>query len=151
MAVMEVILKQEVQSLGSKDEIVKVKSGYARNYLIPQGLAVVATESNRKVLKEKLRQRAHKEAKILEDAKILAEKLQNAAIKISTKAGENGRIFGSVNTIMLSDALKASGFDIDRRQITLPSVPIKNLGYYKVNIRLHKEVQVDVEFEVIAE
>ncbi|MCS6981648.1 MAG: 50S ribosomal protein L9 [Flavobacteriales bacterium] len=148
---MYVILKQEVQNLGSRDEIVKVKPGYARNYLIPQGLAIVATPSARKELEEKLRQRAHKEAKILADAKALAEKLMNTPVKVATRAAENGRIFGSVNAIMLSDALKAAGFQIDRRQITMPSEPIKTLGYYKANVRLHKEVQVDIEFEVIAE
>lgn len=148
---MYVILKQEVQNLGSRDEIVKVKPGYARNYLIPQGLAIAATPSARKVLEEKLRQRAHKEAKILADAQALAEKLMNTPVKVATKAAENGRIFGSVNAIMLSDALKAAGFQIDRRQITMPSEPIKTLGYFKANVRLHKEVQVDIEFEVIAE
>jgi large subunit ribosomal protein L9 len=148
---MYVILKQEVQKLGSKDEIVKVRPGYARNYLIPQGLAIPATPANRKVLEEKLRQRAHKEAKILADAQAMAEQLKNTAIKVATKAGENGRIFGSVNTIMVADALKAAGFNVDRRQITLPPDPIRALGYYKANVRLHKEVQVDIEFEVIPE
>lgn len=148
---MYVILKQEVQNLGSRDEIVKVRPGYARNYLIPQGLAIPATPSNRKVLEEKLRQRAHKENKILEDAREMARNLQATAIKVVTKAGENGRIFGSVNTIMLADALKAAGFQVDRRQITLGAESIRSLGFYKANIRLHKDVQVDVEFEVITE
>jgi len=149
---LEVILKKEVQNLGSKDEIVKVRPGYARNFLVPQGIAVMATESNRKVHAENLRQRAHKEAKILEDAKALAEKIAAQVIKIGAKAGENGKIFGSVNTVMLADAYEKAGIPVDRRQIALiGDDTIKQLGNYKANIKLHKEVSVEVEFEVIGE
>ncbi|MGQ3014539.1 MAG: 50S ribosomal protein L9 [Flavobacteriales bacterium] len=149
---LEVILKKEVQNLGSKDEIVKVRPGYARNFLVPQGIAVMATESNRKVHAENLRQRAHKEAKILEDAKALGEKISAQVIKIGAKAGENGKIFGSVNTVMLADAYEKAGIPVDRRQIALiGDDTIKQLGNYKANIKLHKEVSVEVEFEVIGE
>lgn len=149
---LEVILKKEVQNLGSKDEIVKVRPGYARNFLVPQGIAVMATESNRKVHAENLRQRAHKEAKILEDAKALAEKISAQVIKIGAKAGENGKIFGSVNTVMLADAYEKAGIPVDRRQIALiGDDTIKQLGNYKANIKLHKEVSVEVDFEVIGE
>jgi len=149
---LEVILKKEVQNLGSKDEIVKVRPGYARNFLVPQGIAVMATESNRKVHAENLRQRAHKEAKILEDAKALAEKISAQVIRIGAKAGENGKIFGSVNTVMLADAYEKAGIPVDRRQIALiGDDTIKQLGNYKANIKLHKEVSVEVEFEVIGE
>lgn len=149
---LEVILKKEVQNLGSKDEIVKVRPGYARNFLVPQGIAVMATESNRKVHAENLRQRAHKEAKILEDAKALAEKIAAQVIKIGAKAGENGKIFGSVNTVMLADAYEKAGIPVDRRQIAIIGDDnIKQLGNYKANIKLHKEVSVEVEFEVIGE
>ncbi|MBL0913665.1 MAG: 50S ribosomal protein L9 [Bacteroidia bacterium] len=149
---LEVILKKEVQNLGSKDEIVKVRPGYARNFLVPQGIAVMATESNRKVHAENLRQRAHKEAKILEDAKAMAEKISAQVIKIGAKAGENGKIFGSVNTVMLADAYEKAGIPVDRRQIALiGDDTIKQLGNYKANIKLHKEVSVEVDFEVIGE
>lgn len=149
---LEVILKKEVQNLGSKDEIVKVRPGYARNFLVPQGIAVMATESNRKVHAENLRQRAHKEAKILEDAKALGEKISAQVIKIGAKAGENGKIFGSVNTVMLADAYEKAGIPVDRRQIALiGDDTIKQLGNYKANIKLHKEVSVEVEFEVIGD
>jgi large subunit ribosomal protein L9 len=148
---MEIILKQEVQNLGSKDEIVKVKPGYARNYLIPQGLAVSATESAKKMLSENLKQRAHKEAKILEDMQAIAAQLGGKSFKVGAKAGENGKIFGSVNTIQLADALKEDGYKIDRKQISIREDSIKQLGTYKASIKLHKEVSVEIDFEVVSE
>jgi len=148
---MEIILKQEVQNLGSKNEIVKVKPGYARNYLIPQGLATIATESARKVLAENLKQRAHKEAKILEEARATAEALSKATITVGAKAGENGKIFGSVNTIQIADAIAKLGFKVDRKAISTKLDHIKDLGQYKASIKLHKEVSVEVDFEVVAE
>jgi large subunit ribosomal protein L9 len=148
---MEIILKQEVQNLGSKNEIVKVKPGYARNYLIPQGLATIATASARKVLAENLKQRAHKEAKILDEARATAEALSKATITVGAKAGENGKIFGSVNTIQIADAIAKLGFKVDRKAISTKLDHIKELGQYKASIKLHKEVSVEVDFEVVAE
>lgn len=149
---MEIILKQEVENLGSKDDIVKVKPGYARNFLIPKGLAIPATESNKKILAENLRQRAHKEAKILEEAKKAAEGIAAVSVKVGAKAGENGKIFGSVNALQLAEAIQKAGFTVDRRQITLIDADnIKTLGKYKARIKLHKEVSVEIEFEVVAE
>ncbi len=148
----DIILKKEVVNLGSKDEIVSVRPGYARNYLVPQGIAVMATESARKVHAENLRQRAHKEAKILDDAKALGEKLAASSVKITAKAGESGKIFGAVNTVMLAAALESAGMQVDRRQIALVGEDtIKQLGTYKAQIKLHKEVNVEVNFEVIGE
>lgn len=149
---MEIILKQEIEHVGSKDEIVTVKPGYARNYLIPQGYAIPATPSNKKILAENLKQRAHKESKILEEAKVLAEKLQGLTIKLGAKAGENDKIFGSVNTLQLSEAYAKSGINIDRKQITLiDGDSIKTLGSYRAKVKLHKEVSTEVNFEVVAE
>ncbi len=149
---MEIILKQEVENLGSKDEIVKVKPGYARNFLIPQGMAIPATESNKKILAENLRQRAHKEAKILEEAKKAAEGISALSIKVGAKAGENGKIFGSVNALQIAEAVQKAGFAIDRKQITLIDAEnIKTLGVYKAKVKLHKEVSTEIEFEVVSE
>jgi large subunit ribosomal protein L9 len=149
---MEIILKQEVENLGSKDEIVKVKPGYARNFLIPQGIAIPATESNKKILAENLKQRAHKEAKILDEAKKMAEGISGLVVKVGAKAGESGKIFGSVNTLQIAEAFQKAGFAVDRKQITLLDAEnIKNLGVYKAKVKLHKEVSVEVEFEVVAE
>lgn len=147
-----VILKKEVVNLGSKDEIVSVRPGYARNFLVPQGIAVMATESARKVHAENLKQRAHKEAKILDDAKALGDKLIASAVKIVAKAGESGKIFGAVNTVMLAAELEKAGLPVDRRQIALVGEDtIKQLGSYKANIKLHKEVNVEVNFDVVGE
>lgn len=148
---MEVILKANIEKLGAKDEIVVVKPGYARNYLIPRGYAIAATESAKKVLAENLRQRAHKESKILAEAQATAEKLGALAIKIGTKASETGKIFGSVNTIQLSEALAKEGFNIDRKSISLSDEHIKMLGSYEAKIKLHKEVSAVVKFEIVAE
>lgn len=148
---MEVILKANIEKLGAKDEIVTVKPGYARNYLIPRGYAIAATESARKVLAENLKQRAHKETKILAEAQETAEKLTSLEIKIGTKASETGKIFGSVNTIQLSEALAKAGFDIDRKSISISEEHIKMLGAYEAKVKLHKEVSAVFKFEVVAE
>ncbi len=148
---MEVILKANIEKLGAKDEIVKVKPGYARNFLIPRGYAIAATDSAKKVLAENLRQRAHKETKILAEAQSTAEKLASLSIKIGTKASETGKIFGSVNTIQLSEALAKEGFNIDRKSISISEEHIKMLGAYEAKIKLHKEVSAVVKFEVVAE
>jgi large subunit ribosomal protein L9 len=148
---MEVILKSNIEKLGAKDEIVNVKPGYARNYLIPRGYAAIATESARKMLSENLKQRAHKETKILAEAQAIAEKLGALDLKIGTKASETGKIFGSVNTIQISEALTKAGFNIDRKSISITDEHIKTLGAYEAKVKLHKEVSAVVKFEVVAE
>lgn len=147
---MEVILKQDIKKLGEKDDVVVVKPGYGRNYLIPQGFAVLATESAKKVLAENIKQAQFKQEKIKQDALGLAAKMEGLKLTIGTKAGESGKIFGSVNTIQFADALKKEGFEVDRRRITFETEP-KFLGEYVANLNLHKEVKVQVPFEVIAE
>jgi len=147
---MEVILKQDIKKLGEKDDVVTVKPGYGRNYLIPQGFAVLATESAKKVLAENIRQAQFKQDKIKKDATGLAAKLEGLKLTIGAKAGESGKIFGSVNSIQISEALKKQGFEVDRRRITFETDP-KVLGEYVANLNLHKEVKVQVPFEVVAE
>lgn len=147
---MEVILTQDINKLGEKDDIVTVKAGYGRNYLIPQGFAILATESARKVVAENIKQAQFKQDKIKKDALVLAEKLENVKLTIGAKAGESGKIFGSVNSIQIADALKKEGVEVDRRRITFETEP-KVLGEYLANLNLHKEVKVQVPFEVIAE
>ncbi|WP_461789823.1 50S ribosomal protein L9 [Pedobacter sp.] len=147
---MEVILKQDIKSLGEKDDIVTVKPGFGRNYLIPQGFAVLATPSAKKVLAENLKQAAFKQEKIKKDAEAVAAQLADVKLSIGAKAGETGKIFGAVNTIQVADALKAKGFEVDRRRITFETEP-KTLGEYVANLNLHKEVKVKVPFEVVAE
>ncbi|WP_257656651.1 50S ribosomal protein L9 [Parapedobacter lycopersici] len=147
---MEVILKQDIKKLGEKDDIVSVKPGYGRNYLIPQGFAILATESSKKVLAENIRQAQFKQDKIKKDATELAAKLESVKLTIGAKAGETGKIFGSVNSIQVAEALKQQGFDVDRRRITFEEDP-KVLGEYVANLNLHKEVKVQVPFEVVAE
>ena len=147
---MEVILKQDIKKLGEKDDIVTVKPGYGRNYLIPQGFATLATESAKKVLAENIRQAQFKQDKIKKDATELANKLEGVKLTIGAKAGETGKIFGSVNSIQIADALKKQGFEVDRRRITFDQDP-KVLGEYVANLNLHKEVKVQVPFEVVAE
>ena len=148
---MEVILKQDVANLGSKDDIVKVKNGYANNYLVPQGLACIATESAKKVHAENQRQRAHKLAKIKADAEALAAKMQGMTLTIGAKASSTGKIFGSVNTIQIAEALSAKGFEVDRKQITIAGDQIKELGKYIAEVKLHRDVRVKVEFDVVEE
>src|SRR5690554_1369123 len=147
---MEVILKQDIKNLGETDDIVAVKPGYGRNYLIPQGLAILATESAKKVLAENIKQVQFKQEKIKNDALELAAKLENVKLTLGAKAGESGKIFGSVNSLQVADALKKAGFEVDRRRITFEDEP-KVLGEYIANLNLHKEVKVQVPFEVIAE
>ena len=148
---MEIILLQDVPKLGQKDDLVKVKNGFGRNYLIPQGLAIAASGSAKKIHSENLRQRAHKEEKIKVEAQALADKLAEVKIVVGAKTSSSGKIFGSVNTIQIAEALKEKGFDIDRRTITLPEDQIKEIGSYKAIVKLHREVNVEVAFEIIAE
>ncbi len=148
---MEVILLQDVPKLGHKDDIVKVKDGYGRNYLIPKGLALIATPSAKKVHAENVKQRAHKEEKIRLEAIGIAEKLKGIRLTIGAKTSSTGKIFGSVNPIQIAEALKEKGFDIDRKNIILPEDQIKEVGTYKAVIKLHKEVKAEIEFEVVSE
>jgi large subunit ribosomal protein L9 len=149
---MEVILKQDVEKLGYADEIVKVKDGYARNYLLPQGLAIAANISNKKMLAETIKQRTYKAEKIRKEAEFLAGKIDGLTLKIAQKASEKGTIFGSVNTIAVAHALKEQhDIEIDRKKIMLPTDHIKELGNYTARINIHKDVKVNVNLEVIAE
>ena len=147
---MEVILKEDIISLGYKDDVVNVKKGYARNFLIPQGKAVIASESAKKVLAENQKQRAHKLAQIKADAQALANKLEGVSLTIGAKASSTGTIFGSVNNIQIADALMAKGFELDRKLILLND-QVKELGNYKATVKLHKEISVEIPFEVVAE
>ena len=148
---MEVILKQDVEHLGYANDVVKVREGYARNFLIPRGLATVATEGARKQVAETLRQRAHKEARVRETAEKAAEALTTQTLRIGAKVGESGKIFGSVNTIMLADAIKALGHEVDRKHIKIKGDTIKTLGKYEAEVTFHREVVRTVPFEVVAE
>ena len=148
---MEIILKQDVNNLGSKDDVVVVKDGYARNFLIPKGLAIMATSSAKKVLAENIKQKAHKEAKIKAEAEKLAAKMTGLKLVIGAKTSSTGKIFGSVNTIQISEALQGQGFEVDRKNIRLQEEQIKEVGSYKAKIKLHKEVSVEVDFDVISE
>jgi len=148
---MEIILIQDVNKLGQKDDIVNVKDGYARNFLIPGGFAVAASSSAKKMHTENLRQRAHKEEKIKIAAQAIAEKLAGLKITVGAKTSTSGKIFGSVNTIQIAESLKEKGFDIDRKNITLPEDQIKEVGNYKAIIKLHREVRVEIDFEIIGE
>ncbi|MDD4225011.1 MAG: 50S ribosomal protein L9 [Mariniphaga sp.] len=148
---MEIILIQDVERLGSKDDILTVKDGFARNYLIPQKKAIAATPSAKKVMAENVRQRAHKEARLREEAQKIAEKLINKKVKIGAKVSSAGKIFGSVNTIQVAEAINKKGFEIDRKQITLPEDSIKEIGTYTAKIKLFKDVVVDLEFDVVGE
>ncbi len=148
---MEVILKEDVPNLGQKDDIVDVKKGFGRNYLIPKGYAEIATKSAKKVHAENLKQRAHKEAKQKEEALEIAEKIKAKKIKIGAKTSSTGKIFGSVNNIQLAEAIAKKGFDIDRKKISIREEPVKEVGTYTAVIKLHKEVVVELPFEVVAE
>lgn len=148
---MDIILKEDVQHVGHKDDIVSVKNGYARNYLIPQGFAVLATPSARKSHEEILRQRAHKLEKIKKQAEEMAKKLEGVKIELGAKTSSKGKIFGSVNNIQIAEALAAKGFDIDRKQINIDSDAIKEVGGYKATIKLHRDVKVDIEVEIKGE
>jgi len=148
---MEIILIQDVNKLGQKDDLVNVKNGYGRNFLIPQGYAVAATSSAKKMHTENLRQRAHKEEKIRIAAQEIATKLAEVKIIVGAKTSTSGKIFGSVNTIQIAESLKEKGFDIDRKNITLPEDIVKEVGNYKAIIKLHRDVKVEIEFEIKAE
>ena len=148
---MELILKQDVENLGFKDDVVTVKNGYGRNYLIPHGYAALATSSAKKVLAENVKQRAFKEAKLIEDANAIAETIKGLEIKIASKVGSGDKLFGSVNNINLAEAIAKSGTDIDKKFIKVVGGSVKRLGKYEAAIRLHREVVVDITFEVVAE
>ena len=146
---MELILKEDVINLGSKDDIVKVKDGYGRNYLIPTGKAIIASESAKKVLAENLRQRAHKLAKIKADAEALAAKFEGVSLTIATKVSATGAVYGSVGAIQIAEELAKLGLEIDRKIIVVSAV--KEIGSYEATVKLHKEVTVKVPFTVVAE
>jgi large subunit ribosomal protein L9 len=147
---MEVILRDDVKGLGYKNDTVSVKPGYGRNYLIPQGLAVIASTANKKVVAENIRQAAHKAEKIQNDAQELANKIEGITLEIPAKVGESGKIFGSVTTLQISDALKAKGYDVDRKRISFDQ-EVKSAGEYTATLNLHKEVKPQLRFNVVAE
>lgn len=147
---MEVILKQDVQGLGYKNDVVKVRPGYGNNYLIPNGLALIANDSNKRLVTENIRQAAHKAAKVKQDAEALAAKVGELTIEIKTKAGESGKIFGAVTALQISDALKAKGLDIDRKKVILKESP-KQLGTYNAVLDLHKEVKHEIKVKVVGD
>ncbi len=148
---MELILKKDVENLGFQDDVVNVKNGYGRNYLIPQKLAVLATPSAKKVLAENLKQRAFKEKKIVDDAQKVAEAIKALEIKISAKSGEGDKLFGSINNANLADAIEKAGQKIDKKFISVIGGTIKRTGKYNATIRLHRDVVVDFPFEVVSE
>ena len=148
---MEVILKKDVENLGYANDVVKVRDGYARNFLVPNGLAVVATPSERKQLSKTLKQRAHKEARVKAEAEKNAEVLAGRTIKIGAKVGEKGKIFGSVNTIMLADAFKLLGVEIERKHIKIKGDAIKTVGKYEAEVTFHRDVVRNIPFEVVEE
>lgn len=148
---MELILKQDVENLGFKDDIVTVKNGYGRNFLIPQGHAILATPSAKKVLAENLKQKAHKEKAIIDEANKTAEALASLEVKIASKVGTGDKLFGSVNNIDVADALQKAGHTVEKKFINVIGGNVKRLGKYNAIIRLHREVTVDLPFEVIAE
>jgi large subunit ribosomal protein L9 len=147
---MEVILTQDVTGLGYKNDTVKVKPGYGRNYLIPNGVALIANDSNKRRVAEEVRQAAHKAAKIRQDAETLAAKIGEISVEIKTKAGETGKIFGAVTALQVSDALRAKGFDVDRKKISFKEQP-KELGTYSALLDLHKEVKHHISVNVVSE
>lgn len=149
---MEIILTQDVQNLGYKDEIVEVKNGYANNYLLPMGMAIIATPSNRKVLAENLKQRQHKEEKIRKDAENKKAAYDGKSVRIAVKVGENGQLFGAVNNIQVADAIKDQlGYDIDRKSIVVDGDKIKTVGNYTATINIHRDVKATVNIEVVSE
>lgn len=149
---MEIILKQDVANLGHKDDIVKVRNGYAVNYLIPQGMAILATESAKKVLAENIRQRAHKEAKIREEASALAAKINGLTVKLTAKMSSKGKIFGSVGNIQIAEAIAAIGVEVDRRNVTIAGMDnIKEAGIYDASVKFYKDIKADFKVEVIGD
>jgi len=150
---MEIILKQDVANLGHKDDIVTVRNGYATNYLIPQGYATMATASAKKMHAENMKQRAHKEAKIREEAVAIATKLEGVTISVPAKVSSTGKIFGSVNNIQIAEALAAKGFEIDRRNVVIlgGADHVKEVGTYEAEVKIHRDVKAKIKFEVVAE
>ena len=147
---MEIILKEDIKGLGYKNDVVAVKPGYGRNFLIPKGAAIMATESAKKVVAENVKQAAHKAEKLKTDALSIAEKLAGVTIEIKAKVGESGKIFGAVTSLQLSDVLKEKGFAIDRKKISFKG-DVKEVGEYTATIDLHKEVKQELKFKVVAE
>lgn len=149
---MQIILKKDVQNLGYKDDIVEVKNGYARNFLIPQGFAIAANESNKKILAEVKKQYAHKIEKIRTEADAEAAKLNGLTVKIATKAAASGKIYGSVNAIQIADAIKEQhNYDVDRKSITIEGETIKEVGTYQATAKLYKDIVANITFEVVTE
>jgi large subunit ribosomal protein L9 len=148
---MQIILKQDVDNLGYKNDVVKVRDGYARNFLIPNGLAQVASDSNLKMLKENMKQQSHKAEKMLAEAKALAERIQGTTVEVTAKVGDSGKIFGSINTVVLAEALKKAGYNVERKTLHILDDGIKTIGTYKATAQLHKEVKVEFNFNVVAE
>lgn len=148
---MELILRQDVENLGFRDDIVDVKNGYARNFLIPTGQAVLATSSAKKVLAENLKQRAYKEAKLIDEANAIAETIKGYEIKIASKVGSGDKLFGSVNNIDLAAALATAGTELDKKFIKVVGGSVKRVGKYEASVRLHRAVVADITFEVVAE
>ena len=148
---MEVILREDIDNVGYANDIVTVKAGYGRNFLIPQGKAVLATPSAKKVLAENLKQKAHKLAKVKEEAQKIADAITKKTLKVGAKVGENGKIFGSVNTIQIAEALKAAGHNVDRKAITFKGEAIKQVGTYEATVRVHKDIEAEIKFEVAGE
>lgn len=148
---MEVILKQDVKNLGYKDDVISVKPGYGRNFLIPNNLAEMATVASKKMLTETVKQRAFKEQKVKTVAEATAAKLKDIVIKVGAKVGESGKIFGSVTSVQLADAIKKLGYDVDRKNITMSEDGVKTVGTYTADVRFHKEVVGTVTFEVVQE
>lgn len=146
---MEVILKQDIKNLGYADDVVKVRPGYGRNYLIPRGMAVLANETNKKIHNEVLKQRSHKVAKVRGDAEKLASALEGVTLSISAKVGENGKLFGSVTSQQLMDKLKSMGYSIDKKQIVMPEDHIKRTGTYTAEVIVHRDIRAKLSFEVV--
>jgi large subunit ribosomal protein L9 len=146
---MEVLLKKDIDRLGNKDEIVTVKNGFGRNYLIPKGIAILATESVKKMHTETLKQRAHKDNQLKEEASKIYKKMAKKTFLVPVKVGENGKIFGSITNIQLADSLEKAGFKIERKNITLPSGNLKSIGKFEAEVVLHKEVKGKISFEII--
>ena len=147
---MEIILKQDVANLGYKDEIVNVKNGYANNYLLPQGMAIIATAVNKKIHAENLRQRAHKEEALRKNAETQQAALNGKTVKLIVKVGENGQLFGGVNNIMVAEALKEQhNYDVDRKDIVVET--IKTVGNYTAKVNVYKEIKAELNLEVVAE
>ena len=146
---MEVLLKKDIDRLGSKDELVEVKNGYGRNFLIPKGLAILATDSIKKMHAETLKQRAHQDNQLKEEAGKIYEKMSKKPFQVPAKVGENGKIFGSITNIQLADSLDKAGFKVERKNITLPTGNLKSVGKFEADIVLHKEVKGKISFEIV--